>query len=244
MKPIIPLIVLLFFLSLSCEKDNNNKNETPVCDSLEMLVNSLDTIISGPYVTELVLDIDGDSIDDIRFWCGYVPGLPSGGAYRYSEIMCLSKNTLILGYYTTDTIFLNRQTYVDSLESEFIKITEYYNSTCHRKDIKDTIQQINYDSFKILPKDKVSDIRNSDTFKADTIQLLKSRVTRSYIYNNNDSIIYYTYIDYNDCYSFPRDEIKYIGLKLIKDKGERIGWIKICILDIDKLLVLESAIQK
>jgi hypothetical protein len=241
------LIFLMPILSASCDNDNiiNLKDEITVGDYSEMLVNTYDTIISGPYVSELFLDIDRDSINDIKFKCGYQKGLPAGGASKWSEIMSLNKNTLILGFYNTDTLFLNRQTNVDSSSnSDYVIISEQYNHTCNRIDINDIIQKITYDNFEILAKEKGSKIINSDIFKADTITLVEDKSVWVFMSGNNDTIIWTYDWYYHDCQSFPQDEIKYIGLKIINDTDEKLAWIKICIMDIYKILLLESAIQK
>ena len=239
-------IVLLFFLLISCEKKSDN-DEIMIGDYSNMIVNSYDINLNAGVLTEYTefsLDIDRDSNNDIALRCGYVHGWSSWGSYRFSEIRSLHKNALILGFYKTDTIFLNRETYKHST-SQGTQISEYYNHTCFRKDPTDSILEIISDNFKVFPKDKGSILSNSEVFKSDTIKLIQSELSHFESIPISDTLfIINNYVSYNDCQSFSQDEIKYIGIKLEQDGNVKLGWIKIIVSDIHKIILFESAIHE
>ncbi len=253
MKTIGLLNILLIFLAISCEKDKKDQHaiagEIVIGDYSNMIVSSYDTILSQNYYTnmELDLDIDKDGVNDIRLVRGFWGGLPSTGWNPYSVIKSLHNDALILGHYTADTLFLNIMTILDDDHPTYgILVTEYYNYTCHRIDDKDIIQEIYTDRFKITPKDQDNIITKSDIFKADTIILMDDVYgdLGNAVDNGEDTIVIRYHKYSNDCYTFPQDEIKYIGLKLVNGQREYLGWIKILLMNKNDIVILESAIQE
>jgi len=245
-------IVLLFSLLISCEK-NSNSDEIMISDKITlgdyslMMVNAYDTILSDLGMTvlesEIDFDIDRDNINDIGLRIVYVHGFAGWRSYWFSEISSLHENAFILGFLKTDTIYLNRLTYIQST-SNGTQISEYYNHICFRKDPTDSILKIVTDDFKIFPKDKGGIISNSEVFKSGTIRLIQSEESYTYTDPINDTLFIINTVNNNDCHSFPQGEIKYIGIKLTQGTNEKLGWIKIIVMDIHKIIIFESAIHE
>jgi hypothetical protein len=251
MKSIKLILILFLLIIVSCVKEKNGIDiESDIIafgDYSNMKINYYDTILIGGYnnAQNLDIDVDNDSISDIRF-ISEVWGSPGVGQNPCSKIWCLKNNVEILGYYKNDTSFLNRITRVLDGSNNTIEIYEYFNYSCHRQDETDTILSIYWDSFKILAKNKKDQIKLSDTFKSDSITLIDDWYGYPYtiVGYGEDTTRYMVRTFYNDCNNFPLDDIKYIGLKIRENDIVKLGWIKISIIDKFKILILESAMQK
>jgi len=240
----IGLIILTILSITSCKKD---KKEIVFGDYSKMSIDYYDTILIGGYndAKKIDIDINKDKVPDIRL-ISEVWGSQGVGLNPCSKIWCLNRNTKILGYDKTDTLFLNRLTRIFPGPDNTTEIYNYYNFTCHRIDESDTILAVYKNDFKIAPKNKKEHLSLDDTFKSDSITLIDD----SYYYPDyreeysEDTVRYTVTSFYNDCNSFPLDEIKYIGLKIQFDNSEKFGWIKLSIIDKFKIFILETAIQE
>lgn len=245
---------------ISCKKDDDKpipddptpddpilKDEIVFGDYKNMNVYYYDTILIGGYhdMRNLDIDINKDGISDIRF-VSEVWGSPAVGQIPRSEILCLHENIELHGYFKNDTSFLNRSTRIVSGPNNTVEIYEYYNYTCHRIDESDSILAIYEDRFKIQPKDKNEKLSLTDIFKSDSITLTNGGYGYPYWgeEHGQDTILYTITSFYNNCNSFPQDEIKYIGLKTTIEDSEKLGWVKLSIMNKCKILILETAFQE
>ena len=50
--------------------------------------------------------------------------------------------------------------------------------------------------------------------------------------------------NYNNCNTFPQDEVNYIGIRMMNANEVRYGWIKLSIIANNIIIVYETAIQE
>ncbi len=242
----LALLTGLFFLS--CEKHNEELGDTPDKISIgavnNMFIKQYYTTLDGSYFSpeDLNIDLDSDGNDDIKL-TSEIWGSPTVGHIPKSSIQCLSDNVQIAGFFKIDTSFLHKE--IDTtVGPNNIVINDSLFYTCHQIDPSDSIIKIKYDVFKISPKDKNDVLTRSDDFKSDNITLLfDTYFYDSYFEISPDTVMFVYNIFLNDCYTFPRDEIKYIGIKITKNETEKLGWIKLGLFDTSRILIVESAIQ-
>lgn len=239
----ISFLILGLFL-FGCErKITTRSSEIRISDYNNMVVNYYDTILLGVYGMShfLNLDLDNNGSEDIQFesleW-----GSLAAGHHPKSTISCLNTDVELYGFFTSDTLYLNRNTQIIKGINDIISIYENYNYSCYKIADNDSILQIS-PTFKIIPLNKNDILQIDDTFNCDTITLIDDSYSLPPypIGNNGDTIIYEFRTYYNNCYTFPSDKIIYIGLKLYK---KRLGWIKVSIFDKNKILIHESGIQE
>jgi hypothetical protein len=239
----IIFLIIFFTTFFGCQKKTEvvrTSIEVGVHDN--MFINQYDTVIIGDYNSPVLFNIDlnNDRIDDIQFE-SVLSGSPQIGTHPRSMLRSLHENVKIYGEYNADTTFLNiRTTISNGTDSTIIK-NEYYNYTCSRINSTDAIEKIT--PFKMSPLN-LGDILNiNDTFLSDTITLTNDRYGYQWKWDvNGDTIINKFDVYFNDCFEFPLDTTKYIGVKL--NDEEKLGWIMIKILEKEKIRIIESGIQK
>lgn len=253
----IGLLILVMVCAISCKKDDDKpipddpvfKEEILFGDYSNMNVCFYDAFLIGglndPQYFDI--DIDQDSVFDIRFVSEIWESPPAVGQHPRSEILCLNNNIELYGYFKTDTLFLNRLTRILSGPNNTVEIYEYYNYTCYRRDEADSILAIYENVFKIQPKDKNEKLCLMDVFKSDSIILRDDWYYYPYEIEETgqDTITYIDRTFFNNCdNSLSLDEIKYIGFKMTIENIEKLGWIKVCIMNNNKVVILETAIQE
>lgn len=246
MKPrYIPFLLLIVSL-FSCDKDEIRKKEPiTIGEYNNMIVSFYDTILIGGYYNKQVftIDVDENSEPDFSF-VSEIWGSPGMGQHPRSEIQCLHDKVKLCGYYTTDTLYLNRDSLIDN-QPDNVVVYRYFKYTCQQIDKADSVVTITPDVFNILPKERGDTLSFNEDYKTDTVEL-----GNDYWGNNNsiypkgtDTLVYEVVYHYNDCNIFPAEKIVYIGFK-IEDEFERLGWLKISVVDLFKISILESAVSK
>jgi hypothetical protein len=244
MRIFLLVLISVFFL-LCCEKDNyKRKNEIQIGDKNNMVINYYDTLLIGEYWNAQFFDtdLDNDGINDIQFESNYW-GSPGGGYNRSSTIRCLNSDVELFGFYTSDTLFWNRDTVIYELTDDpFFNFSKYVycNYTCSRIDVSDTILNVS-SAFKIIPLNSGDKLKIEDTFSTNVLIEDPSGETMPIERVSGDTIIYIYQRNYNDCISFPLSDTNYIGFRL---KNEKLGWIKISIFNVNQILIHEIGIQK
>jgi hypothetical protein len=246
---LIPIIFVLLFLS--CEKDKNETNiqvdKIKLGNYSNMIVHNYDTMLVGGYhnFKFIDLDIDGDSVFDVRF-TSEIWGSPGLGQHPQSKVYCLNTKCLVKSNLTNDTTFINFQT--DTSYGENWSPVYIYNTTiysCEKISELDSIIKIQPNEFKMeyLVSDDL--INKSDIFTADTFTLSDEWYSAlNYPLILNDTIIN-NYVHYhNTCNSFPSDQIMFLGIKIGNLDNEKLGWIKLGFIDNYKVLILETALHK
>ncbi|MFZ4401362.1 MAG: hypothetical protein ACOYO1_15085 [Bacteroidales bacterium] len=254
MRTSVLYLIIFTFLITSCKKEAEVMENTASLDYLtlgdysDLTLNYYDTILIGGYhnTKSINLDIDKDGLFDIRL-ISDIWGSPGIGQHPCSKIKCLNSNVQLSGAYRNDTSFLNQNTQVLSGSNNTIEIYKYYNYSCHRITVNDSILGITFNKFKLFAWNKSDVIQKFDTYKSDSITLVDdwygypAQTIHGY---GVDTIAYKISTFYNDCNNFPIDAVKYIGIKTNKNNIQKIGWIKLSIIDKYKIFVMETAIQK
>jgi len=239
------VIISLILLVYSCEKENPAKApEIKAGDYKNMIINYFDTTLAGGYhcPKTLNIDLDNDGVDDFQLE-SEIWGSPGMGHIPVSAIKCLHNSAKLLGDFTYDTLFVNRDTLIQ--EGAYSGTWEKYlinNYTCNRIEQNDSILLIT-PVFELTILERDQPIRKSETYVSDTLTLISGPRGNwpVFVGVSGDTTIYEYNVSYNDCRVFPLEQIVFLGVELNND---RLGWIKLTIFDYYKVMLLESGIQK
>ncbi|MBN1925934.1 MAG: hypothetical protein JW798_08865 [Prolixibacteraceae bacterium] len=261
---ILKLITLIPILTIfACDKncyESSRNDNIFMGDITNMLVTQYDTFIIGNINQEasIEFDMNRDNVSDFRLTSKLI-GLPYNAQKPETKFLCLNSNCKVYEQYSTDTIFYRH--YEDILYSDdwpnIISITHRIGFSCYR------MTHNNSDSiFCIQPATlyphyfySTDEISRTDTFLSDTINLnvgsdgfnfenCPPTVNSGGPYIENDIPVYYQVSYHYSCHAIPNNEIVYLGIKLTDSFGEKLGWIKLALMDRYKLLIFETAIQE
>ncbi|MBK8736437.1 MAG: hypothetical protein IPL98_11280 [Saprospiraceae bacterium] len=255
MKTRIILFIMACSSLMTCKKANDlDPNDDKMVDTNKIVfglnsdlqITNYDTLVMGTYNTlaGFDLDVDSNNVSDFRLtselWGSHYLGL-----HPRSTIHSLNSNSLLSGILKNDTIYLNKNTVLKNGTDSTFQIYNYTTYTCKKIDSNDPISQINVEQFKVVSKNKDEMLNKSDLFRSHTFTLIDDWIRYGpKTTTSNDTTVYdFTLTDYS-CNNFPQDQIVYIGFKIIDTKSEKLGWIKIKIIEEYKILIMESAIQK
>lgn len=236
--------VTILLLTLGCKKDyieeiqktsivvgnNNDAKVTPIGDTL------IGTLITPKYYK---IDINNDGTDDVEFECIILEG-PNTVERPQSKIKSLHSDIQILGYINSDTIFR----YQDTVSYGSSPVQTSYRTfySCYRNSPLDSIFEVNA-AFKVIHLSQGDLIEINDPFSSNNSILEATEVGAGvYIGQNNDTTFFSATINKNNCYSFPLSQEKYIGIKFINTN--KLGWIKLNLLDKHKVYLIESALHE
>ena len=238
---LVSYILLLFF---GCKKEyieetqktsivvgnNNDAKVTPIGDTL------IGTLITPKYYK---IDINNDGTDDIEFECIILQG-PNTVQKPQSKVNSLHSNLQILGYINVDTVFK----YKDTISYGVSPVSTHYRTfySCYRYSSHDSVYDVN-SAFKIIPLSYGNVIEINDQFISDTTILEDTETSWGMsIGQSNDTTFYIASFNKNNCYSFPLNQEKYIGIKF--NNSNKLGWIKLNLLEKHKVYLIESALQQ
>lgn len=236
------ITILLF--TLGCKKEyieeiqkttivvgnNNDAKVTPIGDTL------IGTLITPKYYK---IDINNDGIDDIEFEAIILQG-PSTVQKPQSKIKSLHSDIQILGYINSDTIFIHQ----DTLISGNSPVNVYYRTfhSCYRNSSLDSVYNVN-NVFKIIHLSNGDVIETRDQFFSSSSILEATESSSGQVIGQNiDTTFFSAFINKNDCFSFPLNQEKYIGIKF--KNTNKLGWIKLNLLEKHKVYLIESALQE
>jgi hypothetical protein len=241
--------VLFLFVFSSCKKENKEPLIRPdsiiIGDYTDMVRHTYDTVIyyqgNGSGID---LDIDNDNTGDVRL-VSEMWGSVGLGHHPRSQIMCLNKNVSLSGYLTSDTTFFYLDRNIVPWSDSIVHVDEISTFSCHSINVDDTILDIAPDRFKISAKRLYDKINQEDTFKSDSVIL----IDESYLYppliiTKQDTVIYKYESFFNDCNIFPQNSVSYIGLRIMNGNGIKYGWVKLSVVDNNKIIIFETAIQQ
>ncbi len=250
---IMKLPKYLFFLILigliSCDKGEtwtNNSEEIKTGDYSGLLVKSYDIIVDGEYhqLREFSLDVNDDDVYDFKL-SSEIFGSPGMGQYPRTTIMSLNSNSLFHGNVTSDSIF--HYVFIDIYTSENKTYkTTYHKFTCDNdEDPRCVFSYMSPEYFKFTYFETDEIILKSDSFKTDTIDVIRHESTEVGLQVEKNDTIFNTQT-YNSlsCNYFPTNTFKYVGIKIIDGNKEKIGWIKLGVYNTINFIILETAIQK
>lgn len=238
MKKYLLILIPVFVLFYSCEKEAINpagKDMIVVGDNADMIINNYDTIMMYA-VNTYSIDVNNDSINDYKFIIDDHP--IKNTICPKMEIGCLTPDAMLEGYLERDTTYLHIEK-IDRGDNRFI----YYNMySCHKVTDHDEISAISPEKLHIMPRYKKDNIYLTNYFECDTTILINysGSVGKPGSY---DDVFDYT------CKNLPFYEYWYLGIKVRKNNSDKLGWIKLAVINADapsayKLAVIESAIQK
>ncbi len=249
LKTLKIMTLLCLLLISSCKKQQNEPYTRPdnlvIGDYTNTLRQIFDTVIVYQgFPASIDLDMDNDQVDDVRListnW-----GSVGLGHHPRSEIWCLTNNVSISGFYTTDTTFFSfdQSSYIGN--DSIVNIDEYYRYSCHTISDQDSVVNIASGVYKISVKSEHDKINKLDMFKTDSLVLIDDSYSFPpfTIYKQDTVIQKYEYV-YNNCSTFPQDDVHYIGIRIVKGNEVKYGWIKLSVIDINKIIIYETTVQK
>lgn len=240
--------VLVILLISSCENsllDRTNKNQVEFGELANMRLQYPDTVLMGEYNRgkNYLIDLDQDGQADYNI-SSLIWGSPGMGMIPTSGISSLHEDAKFLGYFQNDTTFRNfsRREFQGN---NIIEVYETYTFSCFRMDSADSIFKIDRDVFKLDNFSRGDRFSQDDTFESDSLTLVTywTRSYRDMEYIGEDTVLYAQRQYNNDCFTFPQNEIRYIGVKL-DGKNPKLGWVKLSISEYFRVFILECAIQK
>ena len=224
----LALAVLAIGIITSCKKDptiNNDQHTDKIHfgDTTGMIVTTYNTIMEYDDWHPIVLDLNGDGIDDIKIETVY-DGPLAIGEYQTLTLYCLN-HTKLLGDSIVKESYSHRETTYDTI-TDFIIITHAYTlSTCEEIAENSTVNTSKL--FEVFANDYDNTFGAEDHFLTGKAVLFKENVEYS-LANPGDEIVdvdYYNYI--YDCWNFPTGNEKYIGFRINHNGTLRYGWLKI-----------------
>ena len=255
MKKITVLLIALLFILQSCNKEENNliniktdKSNLEIGSTLNMIYNYYDTIVGAGYQNEmsLELDLNNDQNPDITLLYSHYGSLGLGSVPE-TKIMCLNSNIKLLGYFENDTVFLDTADFYINENYDPIWHIRRYNYRCTRRNELDSIIGIKEDVFKLIPLNRDDIIKSTDIYSSDSVLLYESNYGSygPYFYEyTEDTVFGIDSYHYKNCNNFSKNNFGYIGLKIIDDENEKLGWIKLIMMNEGIVMLIESAIQK
>jgi len=249
MKNIFNVCLLLLLLSnYACKKEEDiyvRSDTVIIGDYTHMVRHIFDTVIVFNVMPAYFdLDLDHDGEGDIRLISKKL-GSYGIGYHPVSELNCMTNKASVSGFYTQDTMFM----YIDQSssigEDGKVHLDVQQMFSCSPMSDHDTILGINPNVFKIsvlTTNDKINQetifktaslILSDDSYGLPPETIIKpDTVMRIFVYN------------YNNCNTFPQDEVNYIGIRMMNGNEVRYGWIKLSIIANNKIIIYETAMQE
>jgi hypothetical protein len=241
----ILIILIIAPIILCCRKnDMSGIREIKTGTHENMIINNYDTLFSWKNNSPnfYYVDIDKNGENDIEIASEISGPRPIVGYSNKFVITCLNSNIQLLVNYSADTIFLEKKVRLSYYADNSVEKYLYSNYRCQRITSRDSVFKI-IQSYQLIQLEDNDIIRMDNTFKSDTFTI------REQAYSDppealgivSDTAVFEQKTYYNDCYNFPFYKVRYIGLK---QKNEKLGWIKILLLNDFKLFIFESGIQQ
>lgn len=204
--------------------DGTSVQVHPIGDTLHTLMTDLDRSI----------DMDGDGINDIQFKFRSANSL-GAGYLEWASVQSLHPEVRVASLTVTDTIFFH-------VDTAGTSIHKHHN--CSRTDDTDTIVSVTTDQLKIRVLEEGSTLNDEGEFSTDSINLRNLGGGSSMpTFQGGYWVSWQTNMD---CYLFPLDVIRYIGVAITAPNGSvKLGWIKLLDSpDYSRWILYETAIQQ
>lgn len=247
----VGLIYFIIFISIyACKKENielNCSDFVQIGNYEGMIKNNYDTLLIGGYnsVKFIDLDINNDSINDFRL-ISEIWGSRGMGQHPQVSIICLHENCLIKGQLINDTTFYSYFVNI-VVNGPPVYIQYYHTYSNQRINNDDSIFSVQPNRFKINFLNENDIIYNSEEYYSDKFVLTEgwsATVNGPYPNLTNDTVYEYRETHYYNSNVIPDDRLSYIGIKLNYSGKEKIGWVKLSVIDDYKIILLKTAIQK
>lgn len=258
-RTIILLSTIFLFIFSACKKDKSTTPEeidTPVItdtaskeiilgNEQEMHITKWDYILHAGISNSLAtysLDVDSDGADDLKFTV-YMTKYPMMGIHYENTVMSLNSSIQLSGYIETDTNFILTTIKVSTTSAQ-VQVDTSRLISCTRLTPTQTVLDIVPDQFKLLYSDKGTLLKKDGVYQTGSDPIVNTNANFSEIISTTpDTMIIRRTTITNDCDAPAQGEVKYIGFKINTAKGIKMGWIKLILLNRDKIHILESAIQ-
>lgn len=211
-----------------------------------MNIANLDTVI-GSRVYDLMtenyfMDVNGDGVNDFKLVSEQ--GYWHGPTHAESRIVCLHDSILLQVYAYNDTVYF-RKTYSSYQVDGLTIYTETRNYTCEYLNASDSVHLVSskFQANVLAQGDRLED---TELWESTTLRLTR----RDYSYPSFNSIetpdtTYQFHTIYvTDCHDIVQNQTVYIIFKLVEDKGERLGWLKLSVSDDHLIQLMEVALAK
>lgn len=239
-------LILISCVLFSCKKTNSVSSDITIGDTNQMYVQFLNVNLDGDYYDPEIyeLDLNNDGIKDISFRSEIV-GSPGMGLHSRSFVHCLNSNASIYLESFQDTTFLIDSINVLQNNGEVMVI---HSSTfsCFQLNSTAIIYDISNKSL-IQPFDLGATLNNDlgfSSFATDQNFIRGNGGLGLELDSSNFDTTFYTSIyTIAECYDFPQDNYKYIGVKVMANGIDKLGWIKLKISSDRIISISESALQ-
>lgn len=245
---IIFIFVTILLFTLGCKKDYIEENEEALKTAIvvgndkNVNINPIgDTLIGKTNQPQFYkIDVNNDGNNDVEFESN-IPSPLGDSPKPQTKIRLLNSNIELFVYSKIDTTFLTFDTTIQTNSSTtFIHYNKRYR--CNSVSTSDSLISSN-PNFYLSSIDVGFNLNVQSQFGSKIFNLASNEdYYFNVIYSSNDT----TFVDVlnykNNCYSFPLNQEKYIGIKF--NNSNKLGWIKLNLLDKHKVYLIESALQK
>lgn len=239
------LVLVTFLIStLGCKKEYieekqktaivvgnyNDAKATPIGDTLIGKTNQ-------PQFYKI--DVNNDGNNDVEFESN-IPSPLGDSPKPQTKIRLLNSNIELFVYSKIDTTFLTFDTTIQTNSSTtFIHYNKRYR--CNSVSTSDSLISSN-PNFYLSSIDVGFNLDVQSQFGSKIFNLASNEdYYFNVIYSSNDTAFVDVLNYKNNCYSFPLNQEKYIGIKF--NNSNKLGWIKLNLLDKHKVYLIESALQ-
>lgn len=246
-RSFIPLFLLLLIITVTCVKDDQSYDISKIVigDYSNMILRSYnDTVNSGYGNPDCYIDIDGDQTNDIKIACG-TWGSPGMGYHGFTDINTLHADVQFYQTNRTDSIYYHHEIDTNGTTTMFIRHYKTYG--CVKISEADTLSFVKSPEVKTTTLQNGDIIYKSDLFASDSIFVSDSSYSyppHPVYYYGDTLVVSYFHRDNYGCVDCPAGKSKYLGVKLLTNGVERLGWIKLDVFGSNKVAVIESAIQR
>ena len=248
---VLLLIAVLFFFT-ACKKEETpkaprvDKTQIAMGDETGMQVVNHDTLLVGRYnyPVFLTIDLDGNGYGDVRIQSQNTGSIGSGISI-IAEIICLNGNTEVAGVLVNDTVFvtLGDTSYYGGPAIYNAYFTKYFS--CERTNEKDSIKELVPNNFHISNFNIDAQVTENDFFRSTNSVLSKNRgplgVPQQTGVKGDTTFWMHTY-NLGVCFTEIGTAERYFAFKMAN--SNRLGWIKLSVIDNYKIHLLQTAIQK
>ncbi len=247
---LLPLILVIGFL-YSCEKETAGPNNSPtliIGDPSGMIVQSYNSWIEGGY-NELVfqnLDLDNDGGQDFKI-TSQIWGSPGMGTHPTAKVFSLSAGRQFQTLLSNDTTYYR---YEEEMVTEENRVNLIFTTTydCQKKEAEDSVFAVATDQPRLhylYPNDEMAKSDHYSVFD-DGILLCTSGGYEAEVIPNvtQDTLRVYHTWHLSRCKSIPLGEDVYLGVRILHEDNEKLGWIKLKVEDNYRVFLYETAIQR
>ena len=229
MRTIPVLALFLALCNTGCKKDEpvpvpvegggaNTGGTLQMGLGTNMIIQDLTDTLTIPFNGEITedLDLDNDGTVDIKFH-GAITFSQGSGLREYAWLQALRPEVRIATQIVTDTTFLRIDTVGSNIQMHY---------SCERTGANYTVTSIHPGMEKIKVFEEGNELTSDDVFSPDSVNLRQPDVSSPA--PSNQGGYHVSWDANNDCYLFPKDAVRYVGIAITRPDGTlRMGWVKL-----------------